>query len=204
MNAMIIPAKITEPICPDTLAATACINKKFWLSSSRAIFCTTRLAIGKAEIPQAPSIGFSLLSFFRNRFKNFAKRTPQTISPTKAIRPRSIIERVWRCKNSFPRIEAPTERPKSKVTMFAISFCADFVIFSKMPLSFIRLPSIKKPISGEACGTIMLTMMVVSIGKAIIFHWEMVRSFVGTLRLRSFFVVRSFMVGGMIIGTRDM
>ena len=62
---------------------------------------------------------------------------------------------------------APTEIPKRSVTMFAISVCAVFVIFSKTPLSFTKLPNIKNPINGAANGTRTLTMIVVKIGKAI-------------------------------------
>src|SRR5699024_7498337 len=59
---MIMPPAITEAIWPETLMPTACMSRKFWLSSSRPILLITRADIGKAEMPAAPIMGliFSL------------------------------------------------------------------------------------------------------------------------------------------------
>ena len=53
--------------------------------------------MGKAEIPAPPTIG--LIFFFRNRFRNFANRTPPIVSITKANRPIAMIISVSRRTN---------------------------------------------------------------------------------------------------------
>ena len=56
-----MPPAMTEAIWPETLTPTACMSRKFWLSSSRPILLMTRADMGKAEMPAAPIIGFDLL-----------------------------------------------------------------------------------------------------------------------------------------------
>lgn len=157
----IIPPITSEPIWPETFALTACIRMKFWSSSSRAIFCTTRLAIGNAEIPLA-------------------------VSPANATSPRIIIRNVCVVRKFSAVMLAPTLIPSRSVTMFESSFCATEESFSNTPHSRSRFPNIRNPIRAATSGIRMLTAIVAATGNEIIIHFGMFLFFAWILVVRSF------------------
>jgi D-alanine transaminase len=65
----------------------------------------------------------------------------------------------------------------------------------KTPLSLMRLPSMRQPTRGAAEGTRSATKIVTTMGNTIFSVLETGRSSLITIS-RSFFVVRSFMIGG--------
>ena len=71
------------------------------------------------------------------------------------------------------------------------------------PLSRNRLPSISMPTRGAVEGRIRQTTTVMIMGKRIFSSFDTGRS-CSILIFRSFSVVRSFMTGGWIMGTRDI
>ena len=71
---------------------------------------------------------------------------------------------------------APTVVPRKMTTMLFSSFWAAFDRRSTPPLSFIRLPSIRQPISVAAEGRIRLTMMATTMGKMIFSFFDTVRN----------------------------
>ncbi len=115
------PAR-TDPIWPATFAPTACIRRKLSLFSAFPMRWITLADMGKADIPAAPTMG--LIFFLRKRFNNFAASTPAAVSRMKATRPKVMTSSVTGCTNLSPVIVAEMERPRSRVTRFASSFCA--------------------------------------------------------------------------------
>ncbi len=71
------------------------------------------------------------------------------------------------------------------------------------PHSLKRFPNISIPTSGAVVGRIITTTIVTIIGKRIFSSFETGLS-CSILILRSFSVVRSFIIGGWIIGTSDI
>ena len=69
------------------------------------------------------------------------------------------------------------------------------VIFGTTPDSLIKLPNIKQPINGAASLTMKTVINVTTIGKRIFSVLETSLG-VSILIARSFFVVRSLMIGG--------
>ena len=112
----------------------------------------TRADIGKAEIPAAPTIGLTFLSFGRKRLRIFAVMTPPAVSRTKAMRPMPMMASVPRLTNLSPVIAAEIEKPRSIVTMLAISFCAACERRSVTPLTRSTLPNMTKPSSATEAG----------------------------------------------------
>ena len=70
-----------------------------------------------------------------------------------------------------------------------------------LPLSLNRLPIISIPISGATAGSSRAITMVTAIGNRIFSLWDTVLS-CSILSSRSCCVVRAFIIGGCIIGTR--
>ena len=98
---------------------------------------------------------------------------------------------------------APTPIPRRMVTILMSSFCIVFERRSMTPLSRARFPSISIPTSGAAAGIRRTTSIVTAIGKIIFSFFDTGLSCSITAS-RSFFVVRSFIIGGCITGTRAM
>lgn len=166
----ISPPAITDAICPETFTPTECISRKFDLSSSSAIFCTTRADMGKAEIPAAPIMGFifSLLKIL----SSFASITPPIVSTINAISPSPIISSVLNWRNSAAFILEATVIPKNRVITFASTFCAVSESELSTPHSRIRLPNMRKPISASASGANSATIIVTMMGKRIFVSLE--------------------------------
>ena len=87
--------------------------------------------------------------------------------------------------------------------MFISSFCTVLLRRSTTPHSFIRLPSIRQPISGAALGSSSAMMTVMTIGKRIRSSFDTGRSVCMRI-FRSFSLVSIRMMGGWITGTRAM
>ncbi len=66
--------------------------------------------------------------------------------------------------NESPTIVAPIVSPNSMVVTLATSFAADLTSRSTTPDSRIRLPNMRNPISGLACGAIIPVIRVAAIG----------------------------------------
>ncbi len=63
-------------------------------------------------MPAAPIMGLTF--FFRNRFKNFAARTPAAVSRINATRPMAMTRSVTGWTNRSPVMVAEIERPEKK------------------------------------------------------------------------------------------
>ena len=133
--------------------------------SSRAIFWTTREDMGKAEIPAAPTMG--LIFSFKNRFISFAKRTPPTVSNTKANKPIVMISRVSTLTKLSACMLKEIVMPRRSVIRLVRETCAVSDRLVRTPHSLIRLPNIKKPTRDTEEGAMNPTMKVTTIGKAI-------------------------------------
>ena len=114
-----------------------------------------------------------------------------------------MISTVWMFRKVAALVVQPTEKPRKIVMMFISSLPAVLVIRSTTPDSFIRLPIIRQPTRMAASGRVRATMMVTMMGKRIFSVLETRRGAVMTI-LRSFSVVRAFMIGGWITGTSAM
>lgn len=109
-NSRSIPAATAEPMTPATLGPMACISKKleglyFWPS-----FCTTRAAIGTAETPAAPIMGFTLP--LDSLHITLPSSTPPAVPTENAIRPRTMIFNVSTRRNASALAFAPTVIPR--------------------------------------------------------------------------------------------
>ncbi len=138
-----------------------------------------------------------------NTFISFASSTPPAEPMPKATMPIASIDRVLRFRKLSAVAVAPTEIPRNMVTMFISSFWAVLLRRSTTPLSFIRLPSIRQPTSGAAEGSMKDTKIVTTMGNRIFSVFETGRSCFIFI-LRSSEVVRAFMMGGWMTGTRAM
>ena len=87
---------------------------------------------------------------------------------------------------------------------FARSDCAVSESESSTPHSLIRLPNIRKPIRATAFGATSPVRIVTKIGNMILAVFDTFPAVYSIRILRSFFVVRSLMIGGCTIGTRAM
>ena len=83
------PAATADPITPAIFGPIACISKKFLGFSDCPIFWTTLAAIGTAETPAAPIIGFTFPLV--NLYIIFPNSTPPTVPKENAINPRIMI-----------------------------------------------------------------------------------------------------------------
>ena len=133
------------------------------LSSARAILATTRLDMGKAEMPQAPIMGLTF--FFRNRFMNLANNTPPAVSKMKATRPSPRIIRVWGARNLSACIWLAMVMPKKMVMRLASTFWAVSEREFSTPHSRSRLPNIRKPTSATLRGATSPARTVTTMGK---------------------------------------
>ena len=132
---------------------------------------------------------------------NLASSTPPAVPKPKATTPIPMIARVLGLRKVAAVAVAPTEMPRKIVTMFISSFCMVLLRRSSTPHSLARLPSIRQAIRGAAEGTSSATNTVTTTGKKIfsfLLTWR--RGFMTICR--SFSVVRAFMIGGWITGTR--
>ena len=86
--------------------------------------------------------------------------------------------------------------PRKIVTRFASTFCAVSERELSTPHSRIRFPNIRNPMSDEEAGTTAATTTVMTIGKSILVRFETVFCSYGIRMRRSFFVVRSLIIGG--------
>ncbi len=96
---------------------------------------------------------------------------------------------------------APMVMPRSSVTMLDSSFCAALFSRSRTPLSLIRLPNIRSPISGALMGAMMAAITVTRMGKRIMAVLLTFFSLNSILIWRSLFVVSARMTGGWMIAT---
>ena len=85
-----IPAAIALPITPATFGPIACMSKKLLGSSFCPSLWTTRAAIGTAETPAAPIIGFTLP--FVSKHISFPPRTPNAVARANAKIPNAKIK----------------------------------------------------------------------------------------------------------------
>ena len=98
-------------------------------------------------------------------------------------------------RNTEPVAVAPTVTPRNIVIIFISSFCAVLNSLSTTPLSRNRLPSISIPTSGAASGRKIATTITTRTGNMIFSSFETGLSCFITI-VRSFFVVRAFIIGG--------
>ena len=127
------------------------------------------------------------------------KRRPPIVEKQNAISPSTTIPIVCADKKLSATAVAPTVTPRNIVTMFISSFCAVLQSLSHTPDSLNRLPSIRQPTSETASGMMSPTTIVTIIGKRIFAVFDTGRSWSITVIL-IFFVVKSFINGGWIIG----
>ena len=154
-------------------------------------------------MPHAPIIG--LIFFFRKRLAILAKRTPPTVSNTKATAPRARIFSTSNVRMFSAVIVAPTVMPRKSVTRLDSSFCAAFDRESQTPETFSMLPNMSAPISGTEIGARMPAKRTTMNGKRNFAVQETGFSSLNPMRiLLSCFVVISLTIGGWMIGTRDM
>ena len=144
-----------------------------------------------------------LIFSFRNRFMNLASSTPPAVPKPKATTPMPIMARVLGLRKVVPVAVAPTLMPRKMVTMFISSFCMVLLSRSSTPHSLARLPNIRQAISGAAEGTSRATNTVTTTGNRIFSRLLTSRRGFMTI-CRSFSVVRAFMMGGWMTGTRAM
>ena len=163
----------------------------------------TRPDIGKAEMPHAPIIG--LIFFLRKRFTTFAKRTPPTVSKTKATAPSARIFKTSSVRIFSAVMVAPTVMPRKRVTRFESSFCAVSESESQTPETFSILPNISAPMSGTEIGARIPAKRTTMKGKRNLTVQDIgFSSRYAIWILRSCFVVKSFTIGGWMIGTSDI
>ena len=105
--------------------------------------------------------------FFKNKFKNFAKRTPPAVSKIKATSPMARIIRVLTFKKASADMVPPIVIPSKIVTRFESSFCAEIESLSRTPQTLIKLPNIKAPIRDTDIGAIIPAITVITIGNNI-------------------------------------
>ena len=157
--------------------------------------------MGTAETPAEPIRG--LMGSLLNLFIIFATITPPAVPKAKAQTPISSMPRVLPVRKVSAVAVAPTEMPRNMVTIFISSFWAVLERRSVTPLSRNRLPSISRPISGAAEGSMKDTNMVTMMGNIIFSFWDTGLSCFISIR-RSSFVVSAFIIGGCMTGTSAM
>ncbi len=123
------------------------------------------------------------------------RSTPPAVPQRNAAMPMAKMPRVSSLKNMLAVAVAPTLTPRKIVTIFISSFWAVLDSLSTTPLSRRRLPSISMPTRDAAEGTSSAVKIVTTIGNMIFSVFETGRSCCISI-LRSFLVVRSFMIGG--------
>ena len=153
----------------------------------------TRAAMGTAETPAEPIRGLILAP--GNRFMILAMSTPEAVPMEKAMAPRKSMPRVEGMRNFSVLIWAPTPRPRKMVTMLSRAFWAVVDSRSTTPHSRIRLPNMKKPMSGAAEGSRTTHSPRTTSGKTIFSTLPTWR--ICSMRMhRSAGVVRARMIGG--------
>ena len=140
---------------------------------------------------------------FVTKHISFPNNTPEAVPIAKAIRPRPTIFNVLSLKNASADVDAPTEVPSRITTIYINALDAVSVSCFTTPDSLNRLPSISIPTRGAVVGRSRHTTIVTIIGKRIFSSLDTGRS-CSILILRSFSVVKSFMIGGWMIGTSDI
>ena len=100
-------------------------------------------------------------------------------------------------------VVAPTEVPRRITTIYISALDAVSVSCLTTPDSRKRFPSINIPTNGAVVGRITHTTIVTMIGNRILSSLDTGLN-CSILILRSFSVVRSFMIGGWITGTKAM
>ena len=169
------------------------MSKKLVGSASAPTFCDTLAAIGTADTPAEPMSGLTLPLVARHI--SLPNKTPPAVPTAKATRPSPTILSVSTFKNASALVVAPTDVPRMITTMYISALEAVSASCLTTPLSLKRLPSMSIPISGAVEGRISTTTIVTTIGKRIFSSFDTGRS-CSILILRSFSVVRSFMIGG--------
>ena len=161
---------------------------------SASAFTTLALS-GTAETPAAPIRGLILLSPFKKRFINLAKRRPPIVAITNETAPRPNIIKESLVMNMSAWVEAPTVTPNNMVTM-SISFVrAVSANLSVLPDSFKRLPKNNIPKRGKALGEIKVVNNKATTGKIIFSFCETARG--GFMRIfRSSFEISNLINGG--------
>ncbi len=129
--------------------------------------------------------------------------TPAAVPTQKATSPNTTILRVEALKNASALVEAPTEVPSRITTIYISALEAVSASCFTTPDSLKRLPSISIPTRGAVVGNIRQTTIVTIIGKSIFSNLDTGRN-CSILILRSSSVVKSFIIGGWIIGTSDI
>ena len=129
--------------------------------------------------------------------------TPAAVPNANATRPRTTILSVLALRKAAAEVVAPTLVPSRITTMYISALLAVSVSCLTTPDSLNRLPSISIPTRGAVVGRIIQTTIVTIIGNRIFSSFVTGRS-CSILILRSFSVVRSFMIGGWMIGTSDI
>ena len=121
----------------------------------------------------------------------------------KATRPNTTILIVSNFRNASALVDAPTDVPSKITTMYIKALDAVSVNCFTTPDSLNRLPSINIPTSGAVVGRIKHTTTVMIIGNKIFSSLDTGRS-CSILIFLSSSVVKSFIIGGWIIGTKDI
>ena len=131
---------------------------------------------------------------------NFANRTPQAVAIIKDIRPRRNIFTDVPVRNTSACVEHPTVSPINMVTTSIIGPLAVSARRFVTPLSLRRLPKKSIPSKGIPEGTIRAVSTKPTIGKMIFSRcFTSLGAFI--LIRRSFWVVRSSIIGRWITGT---
>ena len=186
---------------PATFGPIACINRKFVGSASAPTFCDTLAAIGTADTPAEPISGFTFPPVTLHI--SLPNNTPAAVPNANATSPSTTILIVSQFKNASALVVAPTEVPSRITTIYINAFDAVSVSCLTTPHSLNKLPSISMPTNGAVVGRISDTTIVMMIGNRILSSLDTGRS-CSILIFLSSSVVRSFMIGGWMIGTSDI
>ena len=98
---------------------------------------------------------------------------------------------------------APTEVPSKITTIYIMAFAAVSVNCFTTPDSLKRFPSISIPTRGAVVGKIKQTTMVTTMGNRIFSSLETGLN-CSILHIRSSLVVKTRIIGGWMIGTKDI
>ena len=163
-NVIMRPPAITEAICPLTFAPAACISKKLFGSSSLPSLCTMREAIGKAEMPAAPTIGF--IFFLENRFRNLAKNTPPHGVKHEADKAENQDEqRIPGHEQLRLHAEGDGEAKQQRYEIGQLVLGALAQAVKHAALAD-EVPNMRKPMSSALLGATVPAIMVTKIGRA--------------------------------------
>ena len=110
---------------------------------------------------------------------------------------------VSQLRNASALVVAPTEVPRRITTIYIMALDAVSASCPTTPDSLNRLPSISMPTRGAVDGSMRHTTMVTMMGNRIFSSLDTGRS-CSILILRSCSVVKNFMIGGWMIGTKAM